>query len=118
MVGHDPLANSQVILILYNFWLLVCILLNLFAAFNFVHKNLSGFEAGNVVLVNNNGRVARNIARYLFLTFFIDKTSKSTNVNIVPVTHVAFHNSKKCLNRGGYIALVNSGLVCYLVDDV
>lgn len=118
MAGHDPFANSQVILILYNFWFLVCILFHLFTAFDFVDKNLGWFEAGNVVFIYYDGGIARNVARYLLLTFFIDKTSESTNVNIVPVAHVAFHNSKKCLNRGGYIALVNSGLVCNLVDDV
>ena len=32
--------------------------------------------------------------------------------------HVALNNTEESLNRSRYIALVNSGFVCYLVDDV
>ena len=70
------------------------------------------------MLINHNSRITRNIARYFFLPFFVDETSETPNVNIVSVAHVALNNSKKSFNRGGNIALVNSGLVCNLVDDV
>lgn len=118
MAHHDPSTVSQVILIFNNFWLLVGILLHLFAALDLIHKNLGGFKAGDVVLIYNNGRVARNISGNLLFSLLVDKTSEAAHINIVAVTHIALYYTEKCFNRCGNIALVYSGLVCNLIDNV
>jgi len=70
------------------------------------------------MFVNYDGRVAGNIARDFLFSFFINKASETTHINVVAVTHIGLYNRKESLNRSGNVTLINSSLVCDLVDDV
>jgi hypothetical protein len=93
-------------------------LLYLVAVFDFVHENLGRFKAWNKVLINNQGGVARNVSGNLFLSFLVDETPKTTNVNVVSIRHRALYDAKECLNRCCYIRFVNSCLFCDFINNV
>ena len=70
------------------------------------------------MFLNHNGSIARNIAGYFFLSFFIDEAAETANINIVTAGHVRFDNIEKCFYRCRNICLVDSGFVCDLIDYV
>ena len=88
------------------------------AILDFVNKNLGGFEAGDVMLVDHDGSVARNVPGDLLLPLFIDEAAKTTYVNILTAGHVLLHNGKECFHRGGHIGFVDARLFCNLIDNV
>ena len=98
--------------------LLFCQLLHLVAIFDFAYKNLGRLKAGNIVLVNYDGCIARNVPRDFLLPLLINETAKSTNVDILAGRHVLFNYREECFHSRGYISLIYSGLFCDLIDDI
>ena len=90
----------------------------LVAVLDLVDKDLSGLKTGDIVLVNHNSRVTGDIAGNFFLSLFVDKASKSTDVDILSAGHRSFNNTEESFHRGGNIGLVNSGFFSDLVDNV
>ena len=88
------------------------------AVLNLVDEDLCGLETWNEMFINDDGRVARNIARYFLLPLFIDKTSEAPNINIMPCGHGVFYNGKECFHGGGDISLVDACLLRNLINNV
>jgi len=44
------------------------------------------------MLINHDGRVTRNITGNFFLSFLIDETTKTSNINIMTVGHISLNN--------------------------
>ena len=58
-------------------------LLHLVAVLDLIDKDLRRLEAGNVMLVDNDGSVAGNVAGDLLLPLFVDETAKAADVDIL-----------------------------------
>lgn len=86
-----------------------CQLFYFFAILDFVHENFGRLKAGNVMFVNNDSGIARNVARYLFLSFLVHKAAKSTDVDVLPGRHGCFYNVEKSFNGMRDIRFVYSG---------
>lgn len=93
-------------------------LLYLVAILNLIDEYLGRLKAWDIMFVNNNSGVARNIAGNFFLSLLINKTSKTTNVNIMTAGHIGFNNVEKSLYGCGDICLVDPGFFCDLIDYV
>lgn len=63
------------------------------------------------MFVNYQGGVAGDVSRYFFLSFLVYETAKPTNVDIMAVRHIVFHNTEKSFYRCRYIGFVNSGFL-------
>lgn len=70
------------------------------------------------MLIDNDGRVAGNVTSDFLLTFLIDKTSETSDVNILPCGHIIFNNGEKCFNGSRNICFIDSGFFCDLIDYV
>lgn len=93
-------------------------LLHLVAVLDLIDEDLGRLEAGDVMLIDDDRRVARDVTGDLFLTLLVDETSETPHINVMSVAHVRFHDGEESLNGVRYITFVNSGLVSDLVDDV
>ena len=93
-------------------------LLYFVAAFDLVDEDFGRFETGDIMLINYDGRVARNVARNFFLSLFIDETSETTNIDIMTAGHGIFYNGKECFYGCGDIGFVDAGLLRNLIDNV
>ena len=98
--------------------LLFCELFYFVAVLDLINKDLCWLEAWNVVLVNDDGRITRNVTRNFFLSLFIDETSETANINIMSGGHGVFYNGKECFYGRGYIRLVDASLFCNLINNV
>ena len=88
------------------------------AVLDLIDKDLRWLEAWDVVLINDDGRITRNVARDFFLSLFIDETSETANINVMPAGHRVFYNGKEGFYRRGYIRLVDASLFCNLINNV
>jgi len=70
------------------------------------------------MLINHDGRIARNISGDFFLSFLIDKATETSNINIMAVGHVGLNNIEEGLDGSGHIGLVDSCFLRDLVDYV
>jgi hypothetical protein len=104
------MPNTQYLFFRHLFYLV--------AVLDLVHKNLGWLETGYVVLVNNNGRIARDVAGDFFLSLFIDKAAEPSHIDIVTSGHIALYYIKECFYRGRNICFIDTCFVCNLVDDV
>jgi hypothetical protein len=93
-------------------------LLYFIAVLDLVNENLGGFKAGNVMLIDHDGGIARNVAGNFFLSFLINETAKPANVNVVAASHVRFNDVKKCFNGSRNICFIDSCFFCDLIDYV
>lgn len=93
-------------------------LLYLIAVLDFVHKNLGRLEAWDIVLVNNDGSIARDVTRNFFLPLLVDKTSKPTDVDVLSASHRGLNNIEERFYGMRYIGFIYSGFLCYLSDYV
>ena len=65
-------------------------LFNLIAILDLVNKDFSRFETRYKMFFNDQGGIAGNIARNLFLSLLVYKASKSTDVNVISIRHERF----------------------------
>ena len=70
------------------------------------------------MFIDNQGRVARDISGYLFLSLLINKASKTPDVDVIAIRHGGFHNAEEGFHRCSNISFVNSGLFSDFVNDV
>lgn len=88
------------------------------AVLDLVHENLSGFKGRNIMLIDNQCSITGNIPGDFLLAFFVDKTSKATNVDVIATGHGAFNDAEECLDRSCNIGFVYSCLFRDFVNDV
>lgn len=93
-------------------------LLYLFAVLDLADENFGRFKAWDVVLIDDDGRVARNVTGNLFLSLLVNEAAKSTHIYVMARSHVGFYNVEKCFYRCRNIGFIDSGLVCNLIDYV
>jgi len=93
-------------------------LLHFVAVLDLVDEDLGGFEAGDVVLVDDDRGVAGNIPGNLLLSLLVDETSEAADVNVLTSRHVLLNNGKESLHRGRNIGLVDACLFGDLIDDI
>lgn len=60
-------------------------LLHFFAVLDLVDEDLGRLKARDVMLVNNQRRVAGNIPCYLLFPFLVDKAAKTTDINVIAI---------------------------------
>lgn len=70
------------------------------------------------MLIDYDGRITRDVTGNLFLSLLIDETAETANVDVVAISHIRFHNVKKCFYGGRNICFVNSGFFCDLINYV
>ena len=90
----------------------------LLAVLNLVDEDFCRFEAGDIMLLDDDGGVTRNVTRNFFLPLFIDETSKAAHIDVVAARHGVFHNGKEGFYGGCDIGLVDAGLVRNLINNV
>ena len=93
-------------------------LLYLVAVLDLVNEDLSRLEAGDVVLIDHDGSIARDISGDFLLSFLVDEASKATDVDILSARHRRFNNTEECFHGCRNIGLVNSGFFSDLGDYV
>jgi hypothetical protein len=93
-------------------------LLYLIAILDLIDEDLGRLETGDIVLIDHDGSVTRDIPGDFLLSFLVDEASKSADVDILAAGHRRFYNAEKCLYRSRYIGLVNSGFFSDLSDNV
>src|SRR5690606_13745243 len=79
--------------------------------FYFIHKSFCWLKARNKMFWNNNSCILRDISRCFFRSFLYNKTTKSSNINILSINHRVFYYFEKRFYRFLYIYLLNSGLI-------
>ena len=88
------------------------------AVLDLVYEDLGRLEAWNEVLINDDGGVARNVARNFFLSLLIDETTEAPDINIMSSGHGVLNNRKERFNGCGYICLVDAGFFSDLINNV
>jgi len=61
------------------------------------------------MLIDNDGSVARNVARYFFLALLIDKATEAANIDIMSARHRVLYNGKKSFYGRRDISFVDAG---------
>src|SRR5690349_20450085 len=85
-------------------------MLYFFAVLDLVHENFGRLKGRNIMLINHQSCVTRNIPGNFLFTFFVDKASKTTNVDVIATGHRTFDDAEECFDRCCYIGFVYSGL--------
>ena len=93
-------------------------MLHFITVLDLVDKDLGGFEAGDVVFVDDDGSITRYVPGNLLLSLLINEASEAADVNVLTSRHVLLHNGKKSLNGRGNISFVNTCLFCDLINDI
>jgi hypothetical protein len=93
-------------------------LLYLIAVLDLIDEDLGGLEAGDIVLIDHDGGVARDIPGDFLLSFLVDETPESADIDILAAGHRRFYNAEECLNRSRNVGLVNSSFFSDLSDNV
>jgi hypothetical protein len=62
---------------------LLCELLHLVTILDLIDKNLGGLEAWDIVFVDNDGRIAGDVACDLLLPLLVDETAEATDIDIL-----------------------------------
>lgn len=93
-------------------------LLYFIAILDLIDKDLGRLEAGDIMLIDHDGRVAGDIPGDLFLSFLVDEASESPDIDILAAGHRGLDNTKECLYGSRNVGLVNSGLFSDLGDNV
>ena len=58
-------------------------MLHLVAVLDLVDEDLGGFEAGDVVFVDDDGGITGNIPGNLLFSLLVDEATEATNVNVL-----------------------------------
>ena len=90
----------------------------LIAVLDLIDEDLGRLEAGDIVLIDHDGGVTRDIPGDFLLSFLVDEASKSADIDILAAGHRRFYNAEECLNRSRNIGLVNSSFFSDLSDNV
>ena len=93
-------------------------MLYFFAVLDLVHENFGWLKSRYIMLINHQGCVTRNVPRNFLFAFFVDKASKTTNVDVIAAGHRTFDDAEECFNRCCYIGFINPGLFCDFVNNV
>ena len=99
-------------------WLLYRKLLHLVAVLNLVYKDLGRLKTGYEVLVDDQRRIARNIAGYFLFPLLVNEATKAPDVDVVSVRHRRLYNAEESFNGCRYIRFVHSGLFSDFVNNV
>lgn len=91
---------------------------HLLAVLNFIDEDLRGLKAGDVMLIDHDGGIPRNVPGNFFLTLLVDETSEAAHVDIMTVRHVGFHNVEECLHARSHIGFIDAGFLCDLIDNI
>jgi len=70
------------------------------------------------MLIDDNGRIARNVTGNFFLSFLINEAAKPSNVDVMTTGHVRLNDIKKCFNGSRNICLIDTCFFCDLIDYV
>jgi hypothetical protein len=60
-------------------------LLHFFTVLDLVDKDLCRLKAGDIVLIDNQGRITGNIPCYLLFPFFVNKAAETTDINVTAI---------------------------------
>jgi hypothetical protein len=90
----------------------------LITVLDLIDEDLGGFETGDIVFINYDGSVARDIAGNFLLSFLVDKASKATDIDILSAGHRGFDDTEECFYGRRNIGFVNSGFFSDLGDYV
>ena len=93
-------------------------LLYLIAILDLIDEDLGRFEAGDIVLIDDDGGIAGDISGDFLLSLFINEASKSADVDILAAGHRSFDNAEECFYGRRNIGLINSGFFSDLGDNV
>jgi len=93
-------------------------LANLRATLYFINKHLRRFKAWHIVLIYYDGGVFRYVSGNFLGPLFINKATKTSNIDVFAISHGVFNYIKKCFYCYTYIGLVDTGFICNLRDYV
>src|SRR6218665_736699 len=88
------------------------------AVFYGIDKNLGRFKTRNVMFLDDDGGIARNVACHLPFALLVDKTAKASHINIVAVRHAGFNNCEEGFHGSGNIGFVNPCFFCDLIKYI
>lgn len=86
--------------------------------FDLLNKNLSRFETGNEVFVNDHRGVLRDVPRYLLSSLLIDEAAEPSHVDVLSFGQRVFHHREKRFQSIGYLCFVNPSLIGDLCNYV
>jgi len=84
---------------------------NLFAAFDFGNKRLARLKAGDVMFVDDERRVLRDVARNFASSLLIYERAEATHVNVVAFGHRILHYFEEGFDGRQHIGFLNAGLL-------
>ena len=87
-------------------------------ALHLSHEALGGLEAGEVVCLNHNCGVLRDVAGSLFSAVLHHEAAESTQIYILFLEKTVFNALHESLNGGCYVFFRNAGCIGYLIDNV
>ena len=93
-------------------------MLHFVAVLDLVDEDLSRLEAGDVMFIDNDGSIARDIPGNFLFSLLVDEAAEATDVNILTTRHVLLHYRKESLYRSGNICLVDARFFCDLINNV
>ena len=67
-------------------------MLHLVAVLDLVDEDLRRLEAGDVVLVDDDGSIARDIPGNFLFSLLVDEAAEAPDVNVLTTRHVLLHN--------------------------
>lgn len=91
---------------------------HLFAILDLVHENFSGLESRDIMLINNNSGVARDVSGYLFLSFLINEASETADIDVLATCHVVFNHTQEGFYGSIHICFVHTGFFCDFVNNI
>ncbi len=109
------MSEGEVELISFQFFFQ---LLYLFAILDLIDENLSRLKTGNVMFIDNQSGVPRDVSRDLLLAFLVDEAAETANVDVVPVRHGTLYYAKECFHGCRYIGFVHPSLFCDFINNV
>ncbi len=83
------------------------------AILNLGNEGFGRLKARDIVFIDDDRRVFRDVPGYFPGSFLVHERSKTPYINIVPVRHGIFHYLEKRLNRRLNIRFLNT---CLLSD--
>jgi hypothetical protein len=95
--------------------LLFCQLFYFFTVLDLVDEDLGRLKAWDIMLIDNQSSIPGNIPGDFLLPLFVNKTSKTADINIVTVGHRGLYHAKKGFYGRCNICFINSCFFSYFV---